>query len=244
MEKMGKPNTEVMNMPGNKEPVFSWRDGIAKLIGEAKKVSMPVFAAAGLLLLSAGMTYIVVVSLQENTRPLPPLASQVSSVELPQEIGSDQGDRPKDRLPAVTEAKPAVEVTAIGEPSRTTVKIAPQGQVIKEFGWHHDPLYKDWRFHSGIDITAPSGQPVKAIASGQVLSVRTDPQFGLTVTVKSGDYTIDYGSLSESAVTPGTAVSAGSPVGKAGESPGEPYPHLHFAIKKEGKFVDPRQLRE
>lgn len=229
-------------MPGKKELFFSLREQIAKMMGETKQISKPVIGAAVLMLLSAGMTYLVVVSLQEKINPLPPLASQVSSRELPQ-LTEAANEEKKNEQPMTAEKVVAVKALSVAEiPQQQKVTIVLEGQVMKEFGWQPHPLYQDWRFHTGVDMAAAPGQLVKALAAGQVSSVATDSQLGLRVTVKSGEYTVDYASLSEAAVTEGSAVTVGSLIGKAGESPGEPYTHVHIAVKKLGKFVDPRNI--
>jgi len=33
-------------------------------------------------------------------------------------------------------------------------------------------------------------------------------------------------------------------VGRVGEAPGEPYPHLHLAVKRGDKYVDPQDILE
>lgn len=229
-------------MPGKKELFFSLREQIDKMIGETKQISKPLIGAAALLLLSAGMTYLVVVSLQEKINPLPPLASQVSSGELPQLTGGTNKEK-KNEQPITAEKVETVETIGAAKiPQQHNLTIVLEGQVMKEFGWQPHPLYQDWRFHTGVDIATAPGELVKAVAAGQVSSVATDSQFGLTVTVKSGEYTVEYASLSEAAVTQGTTVTVGSLIGKAGESPGEPYAHVHLAARKQGKFIDPRNM--
>jgi murein DD-endopeptidase MepM/ murein hydrolase activator NlpD len=107
------------------------------------------------------------------------------------------------------------------------------------------PVLKTIRAHRGVDYAAPPGAPVVAIASGTVLSVTTDRVNGRMVKIRhAGGYETAY--LHLSAFAPGMRggrhVSQGELIGKVGSSGLATGPHLHYALKKNGVFVDP--LRE
>lgn len=129
-------------------------------------------------------------------------------------------------------------------PSKT---FAPQnwpvsGAVIHEFGWQQHPLFKDWRFHTGIDLQVESGQPVASAISGIVTDVEESPKTGLTVKIASGPWLVHHGTLSSVLVKAGDKVEAGQTLGKAGQSAQEPYPHVHLTIEKDGKFINPGEV--
>lgn len=102
----------------------------------------------------------------------------------------------------------------------------------------------DWRTHDGVDIKAQNATPVVAVASGTVESIVNDPMFGTTVTLlhPNGVSSI-YSSLNEKVnVTEGQQVAAGDVLGSVGETAiGEIAleTHLHFAMMKDGEFLDP-----
>lgn len=119
-----------------------------------------------------------------------------------------------------------------------------QGSVICDFGWQLHPLYKDWRYHNGIDISGDEGQIVPALQPGEVLEIYTDKQYGLTVVVKSDNYIIYYGSLASCVVQENRKLETGSPIGSMGITTAEPEPHLHLAVQKHERkeYYNPRTV--
>lgn len=102
----------------------------------------------------------------------------------------------------------------------------------------------DWRTHNGIDIKAKIGTPVKAVADGTVQNIVNDPLWGWTVEIShSGGLLSRYcGLSSQTTVKKGQAVVLGQILGVIGETNQAEIAeeaHLHFEIKKDGKFVDP-----
>lgn len=117
------------------------------------------------------------------------------------------------------------------------------GTITHGFGWEFHPVYRDWRFHNGIDISGSEGQIVPAVASGEIVDIYTDKQYGLTVVVASGKYIIYYGSLASIVVEKNTTIKTGSPIGSMGISANELETHLHLAVKNSSskEFIDPRE---
>ena len=96
---------------------------------------------------------------------------------------------------------------------------------------------------NGIGIRASAGTPVRAVASGKVVSVRQMGTYGLTIIIDhgGGDYSI-YGSLSKADVREQQSVNKGQPIGSVGISDPELPPHLHFEIRQNGgPAVDPAE---
>ncbi len=114
------------------------------------------------------------------------------------------------------------------------------GRLTSGFGWRHSPISRRQKMHSGVDISAPRGTPVRAAAAGTVAMARYNSGYGRMVTIDHG-----YGILTRYAhnsrlmVREGDWVEAGemiSTVGSTGQSTG---PHLHFEMSIDGRFVDP-----
>jgi murein DD-endopeptidase MepM/ murein hydrolase activator NlpD len=114
-----------------------------------------------------------------------------------------------------------------------------KGEIKVNFGWFLHPLYKDWRYHTGIDVLGAESQIVPAIHGGQVTDIYQDQNIGLTVVVKHDNYQVYYGSLSAATTKKGNVIHAGQEIGKMGSCDGEPYYHLHLAIKKNDNYIDP-----
>lgn len=101
--------------------------------------------------------------------------------------------------------------------------------------------------HSGVDIMAPHGTPVRSAAAGTVASInRSGGAYGLHVVVKhgAGVYTL-YAHLSRISVSVGQSVSAGQQVGNVGSTGNSSGAHLHFELRNHptaftaGTFLNP-----
>ena len=91
--------------------------------------------------------------------------------------------------------------------------------------------------HSGLDITAPHGTPVKSAAAGTVVALNNaGGAYGLHVVVKHapGVYTL-YAHLSRISVSVGQSVAAGQQVGNVGSTGNSSGPHLHFEVRNDPK---------
>ncbi|MEK7389253.1 MAG: M23 family metallopeptidase [Elusimicrobiota bacterium] len=97
--------------------------------------------------------------------------------------------------------------------------------------------------HSGMDLKASHGKPVRAPASGRV--VLADPLFysGNTLVIDHGlGLTTLYAHLSGMAVKAGDMVKKGQLIGKVGASGRVTGPHLHWALKFHSARIDPYSL--
>jgi murein DD-endopeptidase MepM/ murein hydrolase activator NlpD len=118
--------------------------------------------------------------------------------------------------------------------------------VTSRFGWRTHPLTGSRRFHSGIDIGAPSGAPVVATGSGVVVSAGWNGGYGKAVIIQHNDtqQTL-YGHLSEISVQPGQAIAQGTVIGLVGSTGNSTGPHLHFESRVPGGngwvAIDPSQ---
>jgi septal ring factor EnvC (AmiA/AmiB activator) len=93
---------------------------------------------------------------------------------------------------------------------------------------------------NGVGIRAAVGTPVRAVASGTVVSVGALGTYGMTIIVEhgGGDYSI-YGSLARADVRLHETVAKGQQIGTVGISDPDLPPHLHFEIRHGGPAVDP-----
>ena len=108
------------------------------------------------------------------------------------------------------------------------------------FGWRTHPVTGVWHLHDGIDINAPTGTPVAAVASGTVTTAGWLGGYGYAVKVDHGDGIMTmYAHLSEVAVSPGEWVDTGDIIGYSGNTGNSTGPHLHFTVLVWGEPVDP-----
>ncbi len=120
-----------------------------------------------------------------------------------------------------------------------------EGRVASSFGEREDPINGEGAFHSGVDIVAPYGTPVRAAADGTVTGSQMGSGYGREVTLDHGHDVITlYGHLSAVAVYPGQHVTRGQIIGYVGESGRATGPHLHYEVRLHNVPVNPyRYLR-
>jgi murein DD-endopeptidase MepM/ murein hydrolase activator NlpD len=97
--------------------------------------------------------------------------------------------------------------------------------------------------HSGLDIAAPLGSPVRASNSGRVVLARDLYFSGNTVILDHGlgIFTV-YCHFSRLMVTRGQSVKKGDSLALAGSTGRSTGPHLHWAVRIRGSRVDPEAL--
>ena len=97
------------------------------------------------------------------------------------------------------------------------------------------------RTHTGIDIGAPTGTPIKAAAGGTVIFSGWKGTLGKLVVVSHGNgVQTYYAHCSSLLVSSGQTVSAGQLIAKMGNTGRSTGPHLHFEIRSNGYAINPQ----
>lgn len=99
--------------------------------------------------------------------------------------------------------------------------------------------------HLGVDYAAPTGTPIMAIGDGKVLFKKHDTVNGRIIKIRhNGTYSSAYAHMNSFAkgITQGSYVRQGQVIGYVGKSGRATGPHLHFAMYKNGRYVDPRRI--
>ena len=113
-------------------------------------------------------------------------------------------------------------------------------RVSSPYGWRIHPVYGVQKFHSGIDLSAPSGTPIYATRSGQVTLATYSTTAGYYVTINHGDgFSSIYMHMTQYVVSYGQYVAAGQLIGYVGSTGVSTGPHLHFTINYNGSSVNP-----
>lgn len=97
--------------------------------------------------------------------------------------------------------------------------------------------------HSGVDLSAPTGTPVRAVAAGTVVLTGAHYFSGNSVFIDHGDDLITmYFHLDRIDVEQGETVDRGQTLGTVGATGRATGPHLHFGIRWHGARIDPAIL--
>ncbi|ACF10679.1 Peptidase M23 [Chlorobaculum parvum NCIB 8327] len=110
------------------------------------------------------------------------------------------------------------------------------------FGYRTHPITHRRQFHGGVDLAAPTGTPVKAVADGRVIFRGRKGNAGNLVTIAHGGGTHTmYMHLSRfaSSCRYGKYVKQGDIIGYVGSTGRSTGPHLDFRIIKNGRLKNP-----
>lgn len=108
------------------------------------------------------------------------------------------------------------------------------------FGYRIHPVYKTFRMHTGVDLSAPIGTPIFATGDGIVEAADFGRGYGKRVIIDHGySYKTQYAHMSRIMVSRGQAVKRGDMIGLVGNTGTSTGPHLHYEVIKNDKYVDP-----
>ena len=108
------------------------------------------------------------------------------------------------------------------------------------FGYRVHPIHGTYGFHSGVDLAAPAGTPIKATRAGTVTKATYDSASGYYVTVNHGDgFSSSYLHMTHYIVSVGDKVSQGQVLGYVGSTGWSTGNHLHFSIYYNGTAQNP-----
>lgn len=118
---------------------------------------------------------------------------------------------------------------------------SPAGLVWPISGPITSPFGMRWgKLHPGLDISAGTGTPIQAAASGRVIIAAYSGGYGnLVVIDHGGGLATAYAHQSRIAVGVGDQISRGQVIGYVGSTGFSTGPHLHFEVRVNGSPVDP-----
>ncbi|OHE65782.1 MAG: hypothetical protein A2Z99_12085 [Treponema sp. GWB1_62_6] len=129
--------------------------------------------------------------------------------------------------------------SALGE----LFKYPVNGRLTSTYGWRNDPFTGVRRFHAAIDLAGPMGTPIRAAMDGKVASAGYNSVYGNFVILShNGAYQTMYAHLDSYKVEKGRRVTQGQAIGELGTTGYSTGPHLHFAVYKNGRAIDPLRL--
>jgi murein DD-endopeptidase MepM/ murein hydrolase activator NlpD len=99
--------------------------------------------------------------------------------------------------------------------------------------------------HTGVDLAAPHGEPVRATADGIIAWAGERGGYGLMVEIQHPNgYSTRYAHLSrvEASFSSARLVRRGDVIGHVGMSGLATGPHLHYEVRQRGRPIDPLRL--
>ncbi|NQT06360.1 MAG: M23 family metallopeptidase [Candidatus Omnitrophica bacterium] len=109
---------------------------------------------------------------------------------------------------------------------------------------HFGAKRKNGRKHTGVDILAPVGTPVKSAVSGWAIARFDEDGYGRYVKIyHGGGLTTLYAHLADTTIIWQRPVKRGEVIGRTGNTGNARFkavrPHLHFEVRKSGVPQDP-----
>ncbi len=114
-----------------------------------------------------------------------------------------------------------------------------EGVITSAFGERVHPVFNTTKLHTGIDIDAEIGTPIKSSSKGTVKEVGEDEYNGKFVRVSAGNYEVVYAHCFKTLVKQGQKISQGDIIAEVGDTGIVSGPHLHFEIQEDGRSVNP-----
>lgn len=114
------------------------------------------------------------------------------------------------------------------------------GRITSPFGYRVHPITKVYKLHTGVDIAARTGTPIRAAADGKVIMASWMNAYGYTVVIDHGSgISTLYAHCSSINARVGQIVEQGEIIAKVGSTGYSTGPHLHFEKRINGKPVNP-----
>ena len=113
--------------------------------------------------------------------------------------------------------------------------------ITSPFGYRIHPVYGVRKLHKGIDLRGNRGTTVYAVTSGTVIKAKNNGNgYGNEILIRHDNGMItQYAHLSKISTRYGSNVKKGQAIGKVGSTGISTGNHLHFGVKKNGKWVNP-----
>ncbi|MEJ2111153.1 MAG: M23 family metallopeptidase [Acidobacteriota bacterium] len=117
-----------------------------------------------------------------------------------------------------------------------------EGWVSSGYGKRKDPFSGEMAVHSGLDISARLGLPVRATADGVVSHSGWTNKSGYVVVLEHGcGFSTLYAHNKSNKVKVGTKVKRGDIIGYVGSTGKSTGPHVHYEVWKDGRTVDAKK---
>ena len=96
--------------------------------------------------------------------------------------------------------------------------------------------------HAGIDIGANEGTKIVAAMDGEATLVSQEGDYGNHIKITNGNVTTLYAHCKSLYINQGDKISKGMEIAEVGSTGRATGPHLHFEIRRDGRFINPEQI--
>ena len=173
------------------------------------------------------------------------LKAEVASDNAAIEAQIDQLNKEADELTAMIRQQQASSNVSSSATSQYTGgqmlwPVPGYYNISSPYGYRIHPILHTKKFHSGLDIPAPTGTPIIAAASGTVIMAQTYGGYGKCVMIDHGGGLVTlYGPNSSLVVSKGQTVTKGQTIAKAGSTGQSTGSHCHFEVRLNGSTTSP-----
>lgn len=116
------------------------------------------------------------------------------------------------------------------------------GQITSRFGARTQTENVVSPYHVGLDIAANTGTAIIASMEGTVVVSGEIGGYGKCVQIQKDEILTIYGHCNNLYVNNGDVVAQGQKIAEVGQTGNATGPHLHFEIRKSGRYVDPELI--
>ncbi|MDP3906610.1 M23 family metallopeptidase [Novosphingobium sp.] len=145
--------------------------------------------------------------------------------------------------PTMTGDMPAASLSAVLRPNTVSIpSLIPVAgaKLTSGYGMRNHPVLGGRRQHQGIDLSQPTGTPIRATADGVVGRADWFSSYGLFISLEhGGSIETRYGHMSRLNVAAGQVVKKGDIIGYVGSTGRSTGPHLHYEVRIAGVAVNP-----
>jgi len=114
------------------------------------------------------------------------------------------------------------------------------GTISSPYGYRNHPVHEERKFHTGVDLSVPSGSEVKATADGIVSFSGWTENSGIVVVVEHGHgFSTAYAHNRKAVVRVGQRIARGDVIAMSGSTGLSTGPHVHYEIWRGGRHADP-----
>lgn len=184
----------------------------------------------------------------------PELDEEEPRPNLYQPTSDDEGAESENEILEVIDSTmihmPRMDLSTLVEPVQVQLTNPQKGEMfvfptpeIARATSHFGPRRR--RFHYGVDLAMPTGQPIYAAFDGVVRISKYNRSYGnLIVVCHTNGLETYYAHLSKRHVAPGTQVRAGDIIGLCGNTGRSYGSHLHFEIRYKGNALNPENVMD